>query len=138
MHLDLVPVLLHLSLVSVETLLVFADIWMVPHVGLLFLLPLNGVLLGPVLVHFSWVNAAPPDVKLVFTQLTLQAPLLGVGTTNVVLEVVLSECLVGAALPGAGVASFRVDNLHVPLPVTSLPKTLVTKFTFKSPDLVMN
>ena len=80
------PLLLHLSLVPVEALLVPADEGMVPPVGLLFLLPLHGVLLGPVLVHFLGVDAAPPDVKIVLAQLTLEAPLLGVGTPDVVLK----------------------------------------------------
>ena len=51
----------------------------------MLLLPLHGVLLGPVLVHLSWEDIAPPDVKLVLSQLTLDALLLGVGTPEVVL-----------------------------------------------------
>jgi hypothetical protein len=85
MHLDLVPVLLHFSLVPAEELLVIADKGVVLPVGSLLLLPLHGVLLGPVLVHLSWEDIAPPDVKLVLSQLTLDALLLGVGTPEVVL-----------------------------------------------------
>ena len=138
MHLDLVPVLLHLSLVSVLTLLVLADIGMVLPVGLLLLLPLHRLLLGPVLIHLPGKEAAPPVVKLVLAQLALQAPLFSVGTPYMVLELGPCVGLVGAALPRAGVASVVVDNFHVPLPVTSLCKALVTLYTFESPDLVMN
>ena len=86
MHLDLVPVLLHFSLVPNEALLVLADKGVVLPVGVLLLLPLHRVLLGPVFVHLSWLDTAPPDVKIVLAQLTLEAPLLGVGTPDVVLK----------------------------------------------------
>ena len=86
MHLHLVPILLHLSLVPVEALLKLADEGVVPPVDLLLLLPLQGVLLGPVIVHLLGVEAAPPDVKLVLAQLTLPAPLLCVGTAYVELN----------------------------------------------------
>ena len=119
MHLHLVPLLLPLSLVPVEALLVLADEGMVPPVGLLLLLPLHRVLLGPMLVHLPWVDTAPPDVKLVLAQLTLKTPLLCVGTAYVVLEVGLGLGLVGAALPGAGVADVGVNTFNVLLPVTS-------------------
>ena len=62
---------------------------MVPHVGLLVLLLLHGVLRGLVIVHLPRVDAAPPD-------------------TNVVLEAGLGVGLMGAALPGAGVANVEV------------------------------
>ena len=138
MHLDLVPVLLHLSLVPVEALLVLTDVGMLPPVGLLLLLPLHGVLLGLMLVHLLGEEAAPPDVKLVLAQLTLQAPLLGVGTAHMVLDLTFLTSGPGAALPGAGVADVGVDSLHVRLPTTSLAKALLTMFTLESPDLVMN
>ena len=64
MHFHLVSVLLHLSLISVEALLVLADEGMVPPVGLLLLLPLHGVLLGPVLVHLLRLDATTTDIKL--------------------------------------------------------------------------
>ena len=119
MHLNLVPLLLHLSVVPVQALLVLADERMVPPVSLLLVLPLHGVLLGLVLVHLSGEEAAPPDIKLVFAQLALEAPLLGVGTAYVVLDCTLLTSGPGAALPGAGVADVGVNRLHVLLPVTS-------------------
>jgi hypothetical protein len=76
MYLDFMSVLLHLSLVPVEAPVVLADEGMVFPVGLLLLLPLHAVLLGPVLLHLLGVEAAPPDVKLVLAQLALEAPLL--------------------------------------------------------------
>ena len=113
MHLHLVSVLLHLSLVSVEALLELADEGVVPPVGLLLLLPLQGMRLGPVLVHLLGMDAAPPDVKLVLAQLTLPAPLLGVDTAYVELNHALQASGPGTALPGAGVAEVGVDSLHV-------------------------
>jgi hypothetical protein len=100
MHLHLMSILLHLSLVPVKALLELADEGVIPPVGILFLLPLHGVLLGLVLVHLAREEASPPDVELVLTQLTLQAPLLGVGTANVVLDISLPCTGPGAALPG--------------------------------------
>ena len=89
--------LLHLSLVPVEALLVLAHERMVPPVGLPLLFPLHRVLLGLVLLHLPRVDAAPPDVKLVLAQLALQAPLLGVGTSYVVLDISLLAGGPGAA-----------------------------------------
>ena len=102
------PLLLLLSPVPVEAPLEPADKGVVPPVGLLLLLPLHGVVPGLVFVHLPRVDVAPPDVKLVLTHLELQAPLLGVGMANLVLEAGLGECLVDAALPGAGVADAGV------------------------------
>ena len=124
MHLHLVSVLLHLGLEPVETLLVLADEGMVPPVGLLLLLPLHGVLLGPVLVHLLGVDAAPPDVKLILAQLTLPAPLLSVDTAYVELNPTFLVSGPGTALPGAGVADVGVNTFNVLLPVTSQPKAL--------------
>ena len=138
MHLHLVSVLLHLGLEPVETLLVLADEGMVPPVGLLLLLPLHGVLLGPVLVHLLGVDAAPPDVKLILAQLTLPAPLLSVDTAYVELNPTFLVSGPGTALPGAGVADVGVNTFNVLLPVTSQPKALPTLITLKSPDLLMN
>jgi len=138
MHLDLVPLLFHLSLVPVEALLVLADKGMLPPVGLLLLLPLHRVLLGLMLLHLTGLDAAPPDVELVLAQLALQAPLLGVGTAYVVLELSLGVGLVGAALPGAGVADVGVNRLYVSLPITSLAKALLAMLTLESPDILMN
>ena len=138
MHLHLVPILLHLSLVPVEALLKLADEGVVPPVDLLLLLPLQGVLLGPVIVHLLGVEAAPPDVKLVLAQLTLPAPLLCVGTAYVELNLTLPGSGPGAALPGAGVADVGVNTFNVQLPVTSLAKALSTMLALKSSDLVMN
>ena len=138
MQLLLVPVLLHLSLVPVEAHLEAADEGTVPPVSLLLLLPLHGVLLSPVLVHLPWEDTSPPDVKLVLAQLALKAPLLGVGTTNVILEMGLGGCLVATVLPGAGVANVGVDNIHVLLPVTSFTKALVAMLAFKRSNFVMN
>ena len=132
------PLLLLLSHVPVEAPLEPADEGVVPPVGLLLLLPLHGVLPGLVLVHLPREDAAPPDVKLVLAHLALKAPLLGVGTTNVILEMGLGGCLVATVLPSAGVANVRVDNIHVLLPVTSFAKALVTMFTLKSSYLVMD
>ena len=113
MHLHLVPILLHLSLVPVEALLKLADEGVVPPVDLLLLLPLQGVLLGPMPIHLLGVDAAPPDGKLVLAQLTLPAPLLGVNTTDVELNHALLFSGPGTALPGAGVAEVGVDSLQV-------------------------
>ena len=55
--------------------------------------------------HLPRVDAAPPDVELVLTHLTL----LSVGSRNVVLEPGLGVGLVGAELPGAGVANVVPD-----------------------------
>ena len=138
MQLDLMSFLLHLSLIPVEALLELADEGMVPPVGLLLLLPLHRVLLGLVPVHLIWVNTAPPDIKLVLAKLALQAPLLGVGTAHVVLELKLAVGLVGAALPGAGVADVGVNRFDVHLPVTYGTKALLAILTLEGPDLVMN
>ena len=138
MQLLLVPVLLHLCLVPVKAPLELADEGMVPHVGLLLLLPLHGMLLDFVVVHLFGVDAAPPDVKLVFTQLALQAPLLSVGTTNVVLDLILTIGGPGAVLPSAGVADVVVDTFNVLLPVISSAKTLPTLITFECSDLLMH
>jgi hypothetical protein len=80
------PVLFHLCPEPLLAPHVTTDEGVVAFVGHLFLLPLHWVLLGPVLVHLARVDAAPPDAQLVLTQLALQAPLLGVGTTSVVLQ----------------------------------------------------
>ena len=138
MHLDLVPLLLHLSLVPVEAPSVLADERMLPPVGLLLLLPLHWVLLGPVLLHLIGLDAAPPDGKLVLAQLTLKTPLLGVDFAYVVLEVGLGLGLVGAALPSAGVADVGVNTFNVPLPVTQLAKALPTLLALESSYLFMN
>ena len=89
MHLLLVPVHLYLGGEPVTALLVPADERMVLPVGLLLLLPLHWMLLGLVLVHLPWLDAAPPYVELVFTQLALPAPLLSVVSANVVLKLFL-------------------------------------------------
>ena len=138
MHLHLMSILLHLSLVPFKALLELADEGVVPPVGILFLLPLHGLILGLVLFHLAREEASPPDVKLVLTQLTLQAPLLGVGTANVVLDISLPCTGPGAALPGAGVADVGVGSLHMNLPHTRMPKTLPTMFTLESSDLLMH
>ena len=138
MKLLLMPLPLHLSLVPIEAPFEAADEGVVSPVGLLILLPLHGMLLGLVLVHLPRVDTAPPDVELVLTYLTLQAPLLGVGTTNVVLEAGLGVGLVGAALPGAGVANVGVHRLHVLLPVPSFTKTLAAMLTLKSSYFIMH
>ena len=104
MHLHLVSVLLNLSLESFEALLVLADEGVVLLVGLLLLFPLHGVLLGLVHVHLAGLDAAPPDVELVLTQLALKAPLLSVCTSYVELYKTLLDSGPGTALPGAGVA----------------------------------
>lgn len=96
MHIHLMSVALNLGSESVKAPLVPADERVVPLEGLLLLLPLNRVLLGPVIVHLGGVDAAPPDVQLVFTQLALQGPFLGVCTTLVNLQVCLGVGLVGA------------------------------------------
>jgi hypothetical protein len=83
MHLALVSLLLHLGPKPIETLFELTDVRVVSLVGLLLLLPLHRVLLSPVLVHLPREDAAPPDVQLVLAQLTLQTPLLGVGTSSV-------------------------------------------------------
>ena len=86
------------------------------HLQLIRLPPLHGVLLG----------------------LALQAPLFSVCTAYVVLEQGLGVGLVGAALPGAGVANVGVNTLHVLLPVTSLTKAHLAMFALESSDLLMN
>ena len=58
MHLLLVPVHLHLGGEPVTAFLVLADERMVLPVGLLLLLPLHWMLLGLVLVHLPWIDAA--------------------------------------------------------------------------------
>ena len=138
MKLLLMPLPLHQSLVPIEAPFEAADEGVVSPVGLLILLPLHGMLLGLVLVHLPRVDTAPPDVELVLTHLTLKAPLLGVGTTNVILEMGFGGCLVATVLPSAGVANVRVDDIHVLLPVASFPKALVAMLTLKSSNFVMN
>ena len=98
MHLLLVPVHLHLGGEPVTAFLVLADERMVLPVGLLLLLPLHGMLLGLVLVHLPWIDAAPPGVKLVLAQLALPAPLLGVDSSDVYLDQALLSASPGAAL----------------------------------------
>ena len=73
--------------------------------GLLLLLPLHGMVYGLMLVHLPWLDTSPPDALLVFTQLALPAPLLGVDLAYVVRHLVLpprSEAT--PTTPGAGVA----------------------------------
>ena len=89
MQLLLVSVHLHFGSKTVAALLVLADERMAPSVGLLLLLPLHGMLIGLVLPHLPWEDAAPPDVELVLAQLALPAPLLSVVSANVVLKLFL-------------------------------------------------
>ena len=138
MHLPLMPVLLYLGPKPVEALLEGADEWVVPLVCLLLLLPLQLVLLGPMLVHLSREDAAPPDTQLVLTQLTLQAPLLCVGTPSVVLDLSLLVRGPVAVWPGAGVANVEMDTFNVFLPVDSLAKALITVLTSEGSNLFMD
>ena len=127
------PVHLYLGGEPVTALLVPADERMILPVGLLLLLPLHWMLLGLVLVHLPWSDAAPPDVKLVLAQLALPAPLLGVDLSDVYLDLaLLTECDTAALPPGAGVADEGVHSVDVDLPVTSIPKTLEAEITLES------
>ena len=79
-----VPINFLLGSKSLATLLHFADVRMSLSEGLLLLLPLHGMVLRPVLVHPTWLDTSPPDALLVFTQLALPAPLLGVDTAHMI------------------------------------------------------
>ena len=74
----------HLGSESLPTLLHFADMRVRLSEGLLLLLPLHGMFLSLVFVHLPWVETSPPDTLLIFTQLALPAPLLGVDLANMV------------------------------------------------------
>ena len=127
------PIHLHLSGEHITALLVLADERMDLPEGLLLLLPLNWMLLGLVLVHIPWLDAAPPDVELVLAQLALPAPLLGVNLYDVGLDLALrTECRTAALPPGAGVADEGVHRVGVPLSFTSLTETLAAEFTLES------
>ena len=123
--------LLHLGPKPVEAPLELAHKGVVPPVGLLLLLPLHRVLLCPVLVHLTREDAAPPDVQLVLAQLALQAPLLCVGPSSVVLDLPLLVSCPVTVWPGAVVANVQVNSLNVYLPGTSTAKALPTVLTLE-------
>ena len=133
------PVHLYLGGKPVTALLVPADERMVLPVGLLLLLPLHWMLLGLVLVHRPWMDAAPPYVELVFTQLALPAPLLGMNLFDVFLDLRLpTECRTAALPPGAGVADEGVNSVDVLLPATSSTEGLVALVALKSSYLLVH
>jgi len=100
-----VPIYFHFGGKPLPTFLNLAHVWMVLPVSLLLLLPLHGMVLGPMLVHLPWLNASPPDTLLVLAQLALPAPLLSVDLANMVWQPILPPCSVATATtPGAGVA----------------------------------
>ena len=100
-----VPINFRLSSESLPTLLYLADVRVRLSEGLLLLLPLYGMVLLLVLVHLPWVETSPPDTLLVFTQLALPAPLLGVNLANMEGQLSLLPCSEATATtPGAGVA----------------------------------
>ena len=79
-----VPVYFYLRSKPFPTLLHLADVRVCLSEGLLLLLPLHGMVLHLVSVHLPWVDTSPPDALLVFTELALPAPLLGVDLANMV------------------------------------------------------
>ena len=100
-----VPINFLLGSKSLATLLHFADVRMSLSEGLLLLLPLHGMVLRPVLVHPTWLDTSPPDALLVFTELALPAPLLGVDLAHMVRQAILPcGSMVTPTRPGTGVA----------------------------------
>ena len=100
-----VPVNFHLCSEPLPTLLYLAYMRMCLSEGFLLLLPLYRMILLLVLVHLSWVDTSPPDALLVFTQLALPAPLLGVDTAHMVWQASLPPCSIAApTTPCTGVA----------------------------------
>ena len=78
------PLYFHLGSKSLPTLLHLADVRVRLSEGLLLLLPLHGMVLCLVLVHLGWPETSPPDPLLIFTQLALPAPLLGMDPADMV------------------------------------------------------
>ena len=99
-----VPVYFYLGSKPLLTLLHLAYVRVCLSEGLLLLLPLHGMVLCLVLLHYPREETSPPDTFLVFTQLALPAPLLGVDLANMVWQPFLPHCgEATSTTPSAGV-----------------------------------